>query len=246
MEDLRRRRIRAGTPVEANTDPEARFLDLTKAYPRVRKPVLWAVSRRYAIEDPFLDILMNLHEATTYGIKGKEGDSEDWTPERGLREGCRSSPSLFDIYHQVVMRQAEKDRLDRAEENGTNVGIAWMWMWMTGNGFPGKNMVETHNIEPQTARISLSLFADDTTLIGEKKEKESGTATIKEVMMHFEDKNNKEKEKKLKFGKDGAGGIRMLGVWIGDIQKRKRRAGGLWVKVKRRLTKSRLPKRIQG
>ena len=246
VEDLRRRRIRAGISVEANTDPEARLLDLTKAYPRVSKPVLWAVLRRYAMEGPFRDTLMDLHEATTYSIKGKEGDSEEWTPERGLREGCPSSPSLFNIYHQVVMRQAEKARLDRAEEKGTNVGIAWTWM--PGNRFPGKNMVETHNSETQTARISLSLFADDTTPIGEKEEIESGTATIKEVMKNFEEKNNEEKEEKLEFGKDGAGDIRMLGVWIGakeDIKNRKRRAGGLWAKVKRRLTKSRLPKRIQ-
>ena len=119
---------------------------------------------------------------------------------------------------------------------------------MPGNRFPGKNMVETHNSETQTARISLSLFADDTTPIGEKEEIEYGTATIKEVMKNFEEKNNEEKEEKLEFGKDGAGGIRMLGVWIGakeDIKNRKRRAGGLWAKVKRRLTKSRLPKRIQ-
>ena len=166
VEDLRRRRIRAGISVEVNTDPEARLLDLTKAYPRVSKPVLWAVLRRYAMEGPFLDTLMDLHEATTYSIKGKEGDSEEWTPERGLREGCPSSPSLFNIYHQVVMRQAEKARLDRAEEKGTNVGIAWTWM--PGNRFSGKNMVETHKSETQTARISLSLFADDTTPIGEK------------------------------------------------------------------------------
>ena len=68
VEDLRRRRIRAGISVEANTDPEARLLDLTKAYPRVSKPVLRAVLRRYAMEGPFLDTLMDLHEATTYSI----------------------------------------------------------------------------------------------------------------------------------------------------------------------------------
>ena len=43
-------------------------------------------------------------------------------------------------------------------------------------------------------------------------------------MKNFEEKNNEEKEEKLEFGKDGAGGIRMLGVWIGakgDIKNRK-------------------------
>ena len=168
VEDLKRRRIRAGIPVEDNTDPEARLLNLTKTYTRVSKPVLWAASSPYAMEGPFLDTLSDLHEATTYCIKCKDGDSEECTPERRLKKGCPSSPSLHNICHQVVIRQAEKARLDSAKESGTNVGIAWTWM--PGNRFPvKKNLVETHKSETQTAQLSLSVFADDTTPSARRK-----------------------------------------------------------------------------
>lgn len=40
-------------------------------------------------------------------MRGKEGMSETWGPPRGLREGYSTSSILFNLYHQVVMRQAE-------------------------------------------------------------------------------------------------------------------------------------------
>ena len=48
----------------------------------------------------FLNSIIDLHEATKH----------QWLPERGLREGCSTSPCLFNIYHQVVMRIAENER----------------------------------------------------------------------------------------------------------------------------------------
>ena len=82
--------------------PAARLLDLRKAYPRVNKPALWRLLRRYGLEGDFLRVVIDLHEATEYAVRGKEGDSEVWVPERGLREGCPSSPILFNIFHQAV------------------------------------------------------------------------------------------------------------------------------------------------
>ena len=88
----------------------ARLLDLQKTYPRVNKPALWGILKKYGLRGNFLRMLQNLHETTEYKIRGKDGVSETWIPERGLREGCPSSPGLFNIFHQVVMRVAEKER----------------------------------------------------------------------------------------------------------------------------------------
>ena len=65
--------------------PEARLLDLRKAYPRVNKPALWRLLKRYGLGGHFLRALQDLHESTEYKVRGKEGDSETWVPERGLR-----------------------------------------------------------------------------------------------------------------------------------------------------------------
>lgn len=60
-----------------------------------------------------------------------------------------------------------------------------------------------------------SLFAGDTTEIGDKEELEEGVAVVKEVMGRFEERNNDGKEEVLDFGTEEAEGVRMLGSWVG-------------------------------
>ena len=83
MEDLRKRTV--GGVLDDGEVVAARLLDLRKAYPRVNKPALWRLLQRYGIDGNFLTTLQGLHEATEYCVRGKEGVSEEWLPERGLR-----------------------------------------------------------------------------------------------------------------------------------------------------------------
>ena len=64
---------------------------------------------------------MDLHENTTYRVRSREGLSDGWVQERGLREGCSTSPILFNVFHQAVMRQAEKER----KRDDREVGVKW-------------------------------------------------------------------------------------------------------------------------
>ena len=139
-DDLRKRRTYLKLPEDDPSDPEARLLDLSKAYPRVSKPALWAILRNYGMKGPFLDSLVDLHEATKYQVKGRDGGSEEWIPERGLREGCSTSPCLFNIYHQIVMRIAEKERKMISDSNHGTTGVKWHWV--PGSNIPDPNKVE--------------------------------------------------------------------------------------------------------
>ena len=60
---------------------------------------------------------------TSYRHGTSEGLSDPWVLARGLREGDPSSPVLFEIYHQVVMRVAADHRKRKAEEAGLEIGI---------------------------------------------------------------------------------------------------------------------------
>ena len=55
-------------------------------------------------------MIVDLHESTEYKVRASDGMSEAWMPVRGLREGCSTSPGLFNVYHQAVMRQVEEAR----------------------------------------------------------------------------------------------------------------------------------------
>ena len=122
------------------------------------------------------------------------------------------------------------------------------WRWQPGNSFPSGNLWEKYSSEAETRVVTVSLFADDTTIVGRRDEIEEGVRTIKEVMERYEEKNNEDKEEILEFGSEEGKKIRMLVSWMGakeDIKNRKQRAGKLWFKVKKQLKITTLSKRRQ-
>ena len=50
-------------------------------------------------------------------MNGKEVQTYNWMPDRGLRKGCPTSPTLFNIHHQAVMRKAKVERQATASTN---------------------------------------------------------------------------------------------------------------------------------
>ena len=236
-EDMEDMYMRAnGEALDEEEVVAARLLDLRKAYPRVNKPALWRLLKRYGVDGNFLRTLQGLHEATEYRIRGKDGMSEEWLPERGLREGCPSSPPLFNIFHQAVMRIARKERERRALEMGLDAGV--VFKWVPGSAFPSESGWEQDNSDAIEVVIDKSLFADDTSIVGYMNELENGVQATKDVMSWFEERNNDNKEEYLNFGTDGSGKIRMLGSWMGwteDVKERLKRGGKAWWKTKQRL-----------
>ena len=209
--------------------PSARLLDLRKAYPRVSKPALWKLLERYGLKGRMLETVMDLHETTEYKVRGREGMSEAWLPARGLREGCSTSPILFNVYHQAVMRLAEERRDEVSDRPGVE------WRWIPGSSFAGNRVWEKGCTEAKSVWITSALFADDTTIVGTKGELDEGVNAIKNEMNRWEERNNDDKEETLDFGTCEGEEIRVLGSWVGtevDVRNRIRRAGFLWSRVK--------------
>ena len=120
------------------------------------------------------------------------------------------------------------------------------WKWIPGSNIPDINKIEKPNSEAKDLEINLSLFADDTTIIGERRELDEGVQIVKDVTESFEQRNNEDKEEKAVFGTTEADETRMLGCWLGHKQNVKNRimgAGMLWTKVRGQLLKSKLSKR---
>ena len=222
------------------------LLDLKKAYPRVSRPILWAILEKYRLPSKVIDKLKDLHEFTSYRVRGEERDSSEFIPQRGLREGCATSPVIFNIFHQAVIRVAEKERAREAEKRKKKVGIEWSFM--PGHSLPPKNVKNTFNSEAKNATLTMSLFADDTTIIGMSDEIEEGKQIIEKVMGEFEERTNESKEEKMEFGERDSEEIRMLGTYMGnehDTNMRIKRAARTWMQIKKRFMKCKLSKKTQ-
>ena len=140
---------------------------------------------------------MDLHETTAYVVKGKEGESDNWIPQLGVREDCPTSPVLFNVFHQAVIQAAERKRNEKVVSSGQPMGIAWNWI--DDDKFPSSEQTGKFNSGAKRTRLSISLFADDTTVLGTAEEKEQGCQAIKETMQEFQEKNNEKKGGKTHF-----------------------------------------------
>ena len=51
--------------------------------------------------------------------------SRDYAADRGLKEGCPSSPPLFNLYHQAVLADFRVRRKRTADQLGLIAGVEW-------------------------------------------------------------------------------------------------------------------------
>ena len=190
------------------------LLDLKKAYPRVSRPILRAILEKYSLPNKGIDKLRDLHEFTSNRVRGEVRDRTEFIPQRGLREGCATSRVIFNIFHQAVIRVAEKERAHEAEKRNKKVNIDWSFM--PGHSLPPKNVKNTFNSEAKNTTLTISLLADDTTIIGMSDEIEEGKQIVEKVMGEFEERTNESKEEKMEFGAKDSEEIRMLRTYMGN------------------------------
>ena len=155
--------------------------------------------------------------------------SDVWTPASGLRKGCSTSPTLLNMYHQAVMRQAEEVR----GEQGAEVGVCWRRL--LSESFAVWKVWEKGVGEGKIVKMACALFADNTTRVGMRDETDYGIRAVKSVMDKWEELNNDTKEEVIEFGTNEAGSVRVLGRWVSaeaDVNNRIKRANGLWWKVR--------------
>ena len=86
------------------------------------------------------------------------------------------------------------------------------WRHIVKDKIPGPNQFGKNNSECRKSHLTMSLFADDTTILGTARELRTGCDAVEETMQSFEEKKNTLKEEKLIFGAEQSADIRMLDV----------------------------------
>ena len=115
------------------------LFDIEKAYPRVCKDALWHLMKVRGCAPGMIRVCKALHESTAYAVRIHGDLSSTWTPDRGLREGCPSSPPLFNVYHDGVMEDFRARRMASALASNKRPGLDWEYkvdgrLWKRARG----------------------------------------------------------------------------------------------------------------
>ena len=93
------------------------FMDLQKAYDRVNREALWQALRMYDLGDKLLGGIKSMYVKCFTCVTVKGGESECFSIDSSVRQGCIIYPWLFNVYMDAVMKEV-KMWMGRREENG--------------------------------------------------------------------------------------------------------------------------------
>ena len=86
------------------------FIDYAKAFDCVNHQLLWQDMHKMGFPVHVIELLEHLYKNQEAAVKTSCGTSEWFSIERGVRQGCIVSPSLFNIlYSENMMREATKN-----------------------------------------------------------------------------------------------------------------------------------------
>lgn len=136
--------------VEHGTELHMCFVDLAKAYDSVPRAALVRVLREYGIEREIVQIIDQIHTGTGCRVRTRGGKSARFGVATGVRQGCVMSPVLFNVYIDMIVRQAL---------TGTSAGVTFDYR-LKGN------LHMTYRSKPDgQVTIPAVMYADDMALV---------------------------------------------------------------------------------
>ena len=134
------------------------YVDLTKAYDRVDRQLLWKILERLGVPTKMLAAIKGLHEGARGRVK-VDGVMSDWFElSVGLRQGAIFSPTLFNIFFGEIIRQMRI----QFKSKGL-VGAKIVIFRRKGIMSKGVKLREG-DVDTEVAHIFEALFADDLVL----------------------------------------------------------------------------------
>ena len=85
------------------------FIDLSKAFDRVSRELLWDFLAQYGCPDKFIRILRLLHDDMLARVLTNGGSSEPFKVTSGVKQGCVIAPTLFTIFIASVLHIIRDD-----------------------------------------------------------------------------------------------------------------------------------------
>jgi hypothetical protein len=121
------------------------FMDLEKAYDRIDRQAMWDVLMMYGVGGKVLSAIKSMYEESVVCVRIGQVLGRKFRVDVGLRQGCVTSPWLFNIFIVGVVREVNSRVMER--------GVA---------------LVSDNDREWQLNQI---LYADDTALVTDEESK---------------------------------------------------------------------------
>ena len=84
------------------------FIDFKKAFDRVWHAALWATMQKYNISANLARTIEQLYDKATSAVQMNGSIGEWFRTTVGLRQGCLLSPTLFNIFLERIMSDAQE------------------------------------------------------------------------------------------------------------------------------------------
>ena len=85
------------------------FIDYAKAFDCVDHNQLWKILKQMGISDHLTYLLRNLYAGQEATVRTGHETTDWFQMGKGVRQGCISSPCLFNLYADYIMQNARMD-----------------------------------------------------------------------------------------------------------------------------------------
>ena len=226
------------------------LIDITKAYTRVQRLAAWQVFKRLGFPNALIQVLQGLHDSTVYQCRGRQGLSSDYQQVTGFREGCCTSPILYNIYHSFPLKDFDMRRTDKL--------LVRTLPKKPFNLRMHKQLRKDDN--PVDILISLLSFADDTTMLSRGEHALALEDLLTQTLQDWGETVKPSKTNRLLVGRCQnapdhlfTSAVRLLGGWLEsmggyqvDDDKRLLAARAIWRSLCKQLPRYGLSVRMKG
>ncbi len=100
------------------------YIDLTKAYDKVNREILWKMLRLYGIPEELVKIIISFYEGAIARLRLDGNLSElDIPLQRGLKQGSVLSSVLFNIFMGTIVTRFEEMCMARLGTGSSEIGV---------------------------------------------------------------------------------------------------------------------------
>ena len=130
------------------------FIDYAKAFDCVDHNKLWKIRQEMGIPDHLICLLRNLYAGQEAKVRTGHGTTDWFQIGKGVHQGCKLSPCLFNLYAEYIMRNAGLEEAQVGIKIAGEISIADDTTLMTESEEPKSLLMK---VKEESEKVGLKL-----------------------------------------------------------------------------------------